>query len=375
LKAAFWLLLLLCAVAARAESPPLDPWTDAAWQDVMYGLVRGKVARVHATQRLLDVAGGTGAVLSTRDVQLEFEGPQGRVSRLVLDEDRRGESRNRRSLRYVYEAGLLWRIDEDGQATPAVTRRYDAAGRAIEHAERTGAVVARSTWRHDAAGRLLEHTFDGGSGSRSRQIRRYRRDGTLERLDVDNGALTGKRIDFDASERPVRLRVNDVFDRHETKVTYPSATEAVHATTGFALTRDGARRYEYTTSYRVRTPQELRGVEVPALPTMRRQVRDKRHDEVHTEYDATGRVLEERRVGAGGELLCTGRLTYHPSGPPVAVRNQRADPNAPCEGPDLDNEVTADGQGHWAEQRMWLVQPGGARREMSVQTRRVEYRP
>lgn len=372
IKPAF-LLLLACAFAAHAQAPPLDPWTDAEWQDVMADLTRGKVVRVQATQQLLDIHSGSGDALSRRDVQLEFEGPQGRVSRLVVNHERRGEARSRRSFRYVYEAGLLRRIDEEGQATPAVTRRYDAAGRPEEHVERTGAVAARTTWRYDAAGRLRERVQDSGTGSRTKETRRYRRDGTLERLDVDSGAMVGKRVDFDAEERPLRIRVTDVFDRHETTVTYPSPTEANHATTGFALQREGARRYTYTTRYRVRTPQELRGVEAPLLPTLRRHVRGTQHDELQTEYDDEGRVRVERRLDAGGQVMCVGRITYHPSGPPTTVRNERSQANARCEGNDLDNEVNTDAQGHWAEQRMWLLRQDGQRRPMSIQTRRVEY--
>jgi YD repeat-containing protein len=147
------LLLLLCAAVAHAQTPPLDPWTDPAWQDVLYGLPSGQVARVSATQQLLNPLSAAGEVISTREIQFEFDAPDGRVRRLVLDEDRRGESRRQRRLRYVYEAGRLQRIDEDGQATPALTRRYDAAGRPVEQTERTGAVVARTTWRYDTAGR------------------------------------------------------------------------------------------------------------------------------------------------------------------------------------------------------------------------------
>jgi len=371
------LLALACALAAHAETPPVDPWTDAEWQDVMFGLAPDKVARVQASQQLFNAAAGTTDVLSTRDVQLEFESPGSRLTRLVVKQERRGESRSERSFRYVYEAGRLRRIDEDGQATPAVTRRYDDAGRPVEHTERTGAVVARTTWRHDAAGRLLERVVDSGTGSRTRETRSYRRDGTLERMQVKNGALFGKTIEFDTDERPVRIQVTDGFDRHETKVTYPSPTEAVHATAGFALAREGPGRYEYTKRYRVRTPQELRGVEAPELPTMRREDRGAQHSESQTDYDAGGRVVVERELDGAGNVVCTGRITYHPSGPPLAVRNERARPNAPCglQGGDLENEIKTDPQGHWTEQRMTLVLPNGQRRPMSLQTRRIEYPP
>jgi RHS Repeat len=211
-------------------------------------------------------------------VQFEFDTPGGRVMRHVLRQERRGESGSQRSLRYLYEDGRLQRIDEDGQATPALTRRYDGAGRLVEQAERTGAVIARTTWRYDAAGRLVERVVDSGTGSRVDETRRYRRDGTLERLQTKNGLLLGKTIDFDKDERPVRIQVTDVSDRHETVVTYPNPTQAVHATTGFAVGGRGASgRYEYTTRYRVRTPQELRRVEQPALPTMRRHDRGTQH--------------------------------------------------------------------------------------------------
>jgi YD repeat-containing protein len=369
------LLALLCALAARAEAPPIDPWTDEVWQDVMFGLTLGKVVRVRASQQLFNVHVGNAEVLNTRDVQLEFEAPGSRLSRLVVNEERRGESRSNRSFHYVYEAGQLRRIDEDGQATPAITRRYDAAGRVVEHTERTGAVATRTTWRHDSAGRMLERTSDSGAGSRSRETRRYRRDGTLERLQVKSGTLSGKSVEFDAAERPVRIQVTDVFDRHETSVTYPSPTEAIHATTGFALTRDGAGRYEYTTSYRVRTPQELRGVEAPELPTMRRHDRGKLHDESRTEYDASGRIRVEHQLDGDGIVACTGRLTYHASGPLLAVRNERMKPDARCDGGDIENDVKTDSQGNWVEQRMFRVLPDGQRRPMSVHTRRVEYVP
>lgn len=371
------LLALVCAAAAHAEAPPVDPWTDASWQDVMFGLAPGKVARVQASQQLLNVHAGAADVMSTRNVDLEFQAPGGRVSRLVVDEERRGESRSQRGFRYVYAAGHLQRIEEDGHATPAVTRRYDAAGRPIEHADRTGAIVARTTWQYDAAGRLRERRSDSGAGSRTREARSYRRDGTLARLQTKSGALFGKTVEFDTGERPVRIQVTDLTDRHETTVTYPSPTEAVHATTGFAVTRDGAGRYDYTTRYRVRTPQELRGVEAPELPTLRRHDRGKLHSETQTEYDADGRIVVEQQLDAGGQVLCTERITYHPSGPPLAVRNERMQPNAACgsQGGDIENEVKTDAQGHWAEQRLWMVLPGGQRRLMSVQTRRIEYLP
>ncbi len=373
------LLALLCAVAAHAETPPVDPWTDAAWQDVLYSLAPGKVARLRASQQLFDINVHASAAdrLSTRDVQLEFEMPDGRLSRLVVSVERRGESPSRRSLRYVYEAGRLRRIDEDGQTTPAVARRYDIAGRPIEHTERTGAVVARTSWRYDSAGRVRERSVDSGTGSRRRETRRYRRDGTLERLQVKSGSLYGKSVEFDAGERPVRIQVNDVLDRHETTVTYPNPTEAIHVTTGFAVSRDGAGRYEYTTRYRVRTPQELRGVEAPDLPTMRRQDRGTLHSEAQTEYDASGRVVVERQLDGEGNVVCTARITYHASGPPLAVRNEPTRPNTPCglQGGELDNEVQADEHGNWTEQRLSLLLPDGRRRLMSVQTRRIEYVP
>jgi YD repeat-containing protein len=371
------LLMLVCALAAHAEAPPVDPWTDAAWQDVLSGLAPGKVARVQGTQHLFNVAAGTTDALSTRDVQLEFDAPGGRVSRLVVAQTRRGESSSRRSFRYVYDAGLLRRVDEDGQATPAVTRRYDDAGRAIDHLERTGAVVARTTWRHDAAGRLEERIVDSGTGSRMVEARRYRRDGTLERLETKNGALSGRRIEFDTEERPVRILVTDTFDRHETAVTYPSATEAIHATTGFALTREGAGRYEYSMRYRVRAPQELRGVEAPELPTLRRSDRGTQHSETQTDYDARGRVVAERELDGNGQVVCTARVTYHPAGPPLAARSEGPQPGMPCgpQGGSFDNEITTDDQGHWTEQRITVVMPNGQRRLMSVQTRRIEVLP
>lgn len=362
------------ALAAHAAVPPLDPWADDEWQDVMHGLPQGRVVRLQATQQLLDIHAGSGAVLSERSVEMVFEAPGGRVARLVVDDERRGESRSRRAFRYVYEGSLLRRIDEDGQAEPALARRYDAAGRPLEQTERTGAVVARTAWRYDAQGRLRERTFDSGAGARSKETRAYRRDGTLERLVVDGGVLTGRRIDFDALERPVRIRVTDTFDRHETAITYPVPTEAVHETTGFALTRDGAGRYTYSTRYRVRTPEELRSAEPPQRPTWRRHARGTLHEEVQTEYDDAGRVRVERRFDADGQLVCVGRIDYHPSGPPIAVRNERARPGAPCETGDLDNEVRTDEQGRWIEQRMSIVRPDGARRPMSIQTRRVEDR-
>jgi YD repeat-containing protein len=371
------LLALVCTLAAHAQAPPVDPWTDAAWQDIMFGLATSKVARVRASHQLFNVFAGEADVLSTRDVQLDFEMPGGRLSRLVVDEERRGEPRSKRSFRYVYEADHLGRIEEDGQAKPAVTRRYDAAGRLVEHIERTGAVVVRTTWRHDSAGRLLERIVDNGAAKRTRETRRYRRDGTLERLQVKNGTLFGKIIEFDTGERPVRIQVTDALDRHEIRVTYPSPTEAIHATTGFALARDGAGHYEFTTRYRVRSPQELRGVEAPELPTMRRHDRGTQRREEQTEYDAGGRILVEYQFDGDGSAACAGRITYHPSGPPLAVRHERVKPGASCgvQGGDVENDIKTDQQGNWAEQRMSLVLPDGKRRLMSVQTRRIEYLP
>lgn len=368
------LLALACAAAAQAQSPPVDPWVDTAWQDVLFGLVPGKVARVHATQQLLD---GQSGVLSTRTLQLEFQAPGGRLSRLVVDEERRGESRRHRAFRYLYEDGLLQRIDEDGHATPAVTRRHDSAGRPIEHTERSGAVVARTTWRRDDAGRVLERTVDSGTGQRTRETRRYRRDGTLERLQVDGGTMSGKVVEFDGGERPLRIRVTDLLDRHETNVSYPTPTEAIHATTGFAATRDRTGRYRVTTRFRVRTPQELRGVEAPELPTLRSRSDGTRHDETQTDYDARGRIVVERQVDGGGNVLCTARFEYHPSGPPLAVRHERTRPDAACavQGGDIENDIRSDAQGQWVEQRMTLLGPDGRRRPMSVQTRRIETLP
>lgn len=83
----------------------------------------------------------------------------------------------------TYEAGRLQRIDEDGHATPAVARRYDGAGRLIEHAERTGAIAARSTWRCDAVGRLRERVIDSGTGAVTNETRRCRRVGADKRVD------------------------------------------------------------------------------------------------------------------------------------------------------------------------------------------------
>ena len=81
--------------------------------------------------------------------------------------------------------------------------------------------------------------------------------------------------------------------------------------------------------------------------------------------------------GAAGAVACTGRITYHLSGPPLAIRNESASAGAPCavSGVNADNEVQADERGHWIEQRMTLLRPDGQRRPMSVQTRRIEYRP
>lgn len=221
-----------------------------------------------------------------------------------------------------------------------------------------------------AAGRLLERQVDSGTGSRTRETRGYRRDGTIEWLDIDGG----KRVEFDADERPVRIQVTDGFDRHDTNVTYPSPTEVLHATTGLSTSPRGGGAYEYTTRYRVRTPQELRGIEAPEFPTLRRHVRGQRHDETQTEYAAGAKVLVERRLDAGGNVVCISRTTYHPSGPPTAVRNERMQAKAACSN-DLDNELETDERGNWAEQRMSLVQLDGQRRLMAVQTRRVEYLP
>ena len=377
MKRRLLLPLLLCAAVAHAQTPPLDPWTDPAWQDVLYGLPPGQVARVSASQQLFNPLSAAGELISTREIQFEFEAPDSRVRRLVLNEERRGESRSQRSLHYIYDAGRLQRIEEDGQATPALTRRYDAAGRPVEQTERTGAVVVRTTWRYDASGRPVERVQGSGSGSRQRETWRYRRDGTLERRQLGSGRLLGKTIEFDAQERPVRIRVTDALDRHETTVAYPNPTEAVHTTTGFALARDGAGRYEHTTQYRVRTPHELRRVEAPELPILHRQVRGTQHSETQTEYDAAGRLIVEREIDVSGQAVCTGRITYHPSGPPLAVRYEGVRSGKPCgsQGGDLDNEVQADARSHWIEQRMTALRPDGQRRPTAVQTRRIEYRP
>lgn len=360
----------------HAESPPLDPWRDAEWQDVLYGLSPGQVARVGATQQLFDVQSATAGVVNTREVQLEFDGRGGRVAGLVIRQERRGESGSLRSFRYVYAGDLLQRIDEDGHATPALTRRHDAAGRPVEQALRTGAVVERTTWRYDAAGRLIERVVEGGTGSRVQETHRYRRDGTLERLQSKNGHVFGKTVDYDKEERPTRIQVTDLFERHETIVTYPSPTEAVQATTGFSVGRGGG-RYEYTNRYRVRTAQELRRVEAPALPTMRRYERGAQRSESHTDYDAAGRIVVERLIDAAGAVACTSRITYHPSGPPLAIRNESAGAGAPCAAPgfDMDNQVKIDERSQWIEQGMTMLRPDGQRRLMSVQTRRIEYRP
>jgi hypothetical protein len=59
------------------------------------------------------------------------------------------------------------------------------------------------------------------------------------------------------------------------------------------------------------------------------------------------------------------------------VRHEGVRGSASCglQGGDLDNEVKADERGHWVEQRMTMLRPDGQRRPMSVQTRRIEYRP
>jgi YD repeat-containing protein len=371
------LSFLMCAAAAHAQTPPLDPWAEPAWQNVLYGLAPGQVARVSATQQLFNPLSAAGEAISTREVQFEFDAPDGRVHSLVVKHERRGEAGNLRRLRYVYEAGRLQRIDEDGQAMPALTRRYDTGGRPVEQTERTGAVLARTTWRYDAAGRPVERVADSGTGSRLRERWRYRSDGTLEQRQLDSGRLLGTTIEFDAQERPVRIRVTDALDRHETAIVYPSPTEAVHTTTGFALARDGGGRYTTTTHYRVRLPKEFRRVEAPELPTLRRQVRGTQHVETQTEYDAAGRIVVEREIDAAGQPVCTVRMTYHVSGPPVAVRHDDVRGSKLCDtqGGDLDNEVIADAHGHWVEQRMTMLRPNGQRRAMSVQTRQIEVRP
>jgi YD repeat-containing protein len=376
LKAAQLLALVFAfACPAHADEPPVDPWTDNEWQHLVLGLSPGKVARMRTSEQLFDTHTGAGGMLTMRDAHVEFDAPGGRVSRLVLNAQSRGEprrSRSRsRSFSYVYEAGHLRRIDEDGHAAPAVTRRYDDAGRLIEHTGRTGAVVARTTWRYDAAGRVLERVIDNGTGSRTRETRRYRRDGTLERLAIGKD----KRIDFDADERPVRIRVSELSYRHETTVTYPSPTEAIHATTGYSTSLRGAGAVAYTTHYRVASPQELRGVEAPERATLRRHVRGAQYEETQTDYDAGGRPLVHRRLEAQGNAACIERITCHPSGPPIAVRNERVRPSATCGNGDILNDLQTDEQGHWAEVRTWLVPPDGQRRLMAVQTRRVEYLP
>lgn len=379
------LLSLLWVVAAcaahAAESPPIDPRTDTAWQDIFHDLPGQKLASVRSVQRLFDIhaapGGGEGALISTREVLVVFDpAASTRVSRLTVNEARRGEASSRRGFSYVYdEHGRLRRIDEDGHAVPAVERRHDAAGRPVAHAERTGAVVARTAWRYDSGGRLLERTTDSGGGARSRETRRYRGDGTLERTDVASGALTHRRVDYDREERPVRVQARDAFDRHETTITYPSATESVHATSGFTLAREGAGRYTHTTHYRVRAASELRGVEAPALPTLRRHVRGTRHDETQTEYDGAGRVLTERQFDGAGRATCLARIEHHPSGPPLTVRHERATPEARCDGHDLVAEIRTDAKGRWTEQRISVIRSGGERRLMAIHTREIDDAP
>lgn len=376
MKAAALVVLVACMATARAESPPIDPWTDAAWQDVFHGLPRGQVRQLHATQQLFDAQGTPERAASTREAWFEFDVPSGRVTSARLRQERRSESSSDRRFVYVYDATRLQRIDEDGQATPALTRRHDAAGRPVEQTERTGAVVARTTWRYDAAGRVAERVTDSGAGSRVQETWSYRRDGTLLQRQAKSGRLTGKTVDFDEQERPVRIRVTDAFERHETMVTYPSPTEAVHATTGFSLGR-GAGPFEYRTRFRVRTPQELQRVEEPELPTLRWHERGAHSQHQETEYDAAGRIAVERQFDANGSPACTGRIRYHPAGPPLAIRHEAPTSGMPCAGagPDMDNEIRADERGQWTEQRMTMQRPDGQRRVVSVQSRRIEYAP
>lgn len=185
----------------------------------------------------------------------------------------------------------------------------------------------------------------------------------------------GKRIDFDADERPVRIEVTDLEHRHDTKVTYPSPIEAIHATTGHAASLRGAGPYAYTTHYRAATPQELRRVEAPERPTMRRHVRGTTHDETQTEFDPAGQALANRRIDAEGNVVCIERITLHASGVPLAVRNERMRPNATCANTDIDNGIRTDERGRWIEQRMWMLRPDGQRRPMAVLTRQIEYVP
>src|SRR5262245_33451718 len=120
-------LMLVCAMAASAKDPPLDPWNDGQWRSALTGLRAGEVRSVRWSEQVFD-AGGEPAPASAQSRRFEFS-EDGRLAAFGSERSRRGERDERRQLRYQWGAqGQLQRIDEEG-AEPVLRRQSDSAGR------------------------------------------------------------------------------------------------------------------------------------------------------------------------------------------------------------------------------------------------------
>ncbi|MFO1218565.1 MAG: hypothetical protein U1E89_09360 [Burkholderiaceae bacterium] len=364
--------LLVCAAAVHAAEPPLDVFTDEAWQTTLLGLSAPLPRRVREEQTLFEPR--SGGVLSTQRVEMSFD-EGGRLSVVALRREPRGERIHEHVWRYQHDAqGRIVRIDEDGSDRPALERRFDAQGRLVEEARGEGAVTARTRWRYDAAGREIERV-ETAAGREAVTRTRYRRNGSRERQFVDRGVLQSSDLRFDAQGRPTREVVHDLVERRTTTVHYPHPRRAVHTIVASGLSRDGPFRRQWVRTFEVRRPEELLQWPEPASPVLRAESFAGYESSTRTEFDAQGRPLRQLEQ-RGATLRCQTDFRYHACGLPASITTTRLDAPGAC--PEttqaVEYEVEVDERGRWTRHVIHAVDAGGQRMRMAEHRRQIEDR-
>jgi hypothetical protein len=372
-------MLIACITAgggAFALDAPIDPWAEADWQLPLTGLQRSAVRSVKLVeQTMMPSPGGPAQAASTRESHVVFDG-DGRVERVDMRVDSRGERSQGFSLAYVWSGSRLLRIDDAGASRPYLQREYDAAGRLKVERKRVGAVERRVEIAYDAAGREAERVTVEGS-YRRRESRRYHGNGKLKSLVAGADSVRGKRsVVFDGEGRPTEIVDTDLSSRIVTAIRYPSALVAVRKVGGFYVSKDGVRSPHREVTFRVRRVEELMTVSEPEAPLARRETVDGRAEETQADYDDAGRPQVQRRLDGNGNVLCVTTFRYHASGVPESVRSRAPNSDERCktEPNDYEYDIEGDERGNWKRLRVSLVAANGARTLALEQRRVVEYR-
>ncbi len=369
-----WGLATLCLHAAALEVP-VDPWSDVGTQAALLGLKPGNVRSVRWSEQLFAPREGRSAPISSRITQLEFDAG-GRLDALSLMLERQHEAATKRVFRYRYDAaGRVARIEQDGLPGALLERHYDAAGRLRQEDEKVGVLLRQTQWRYDPAGRVLERSVAEGNSTRTTETRRYRSDGTLQRIALRGGAMSSRSVEFDPSGRPSQRVETDLFSRQTTRIRYPEPLVAEHHVSGFAASREGVGSSTRDVVLRVRTADEFKVPGEPEKPVSRRVAEAGKVVEKQTDFDSLGRPQAERFFGPSGQLVCVSEWQWHASGLPAWTHTRQESPAVDCglDNGTVDIDITVDERGNWVRQAIDITQANG-RWRVGVLTREIAYR-